>query len=100
MLIIPKKEDKLKSQLIDHVRILAWQNYKSNNSTDLTGLELYEVFNAEWKAHEIHKMTVSKIEKFIADLGYTIDELVENSKDYYVAKKAYKVKLEETHPDF
>jgi len=98
----PKKDDKVKTHLIDLLRILCWNQYKIDNPKNgMTGLALYEQFFSEWITNEVHQMTVAKIEKMISDLGYTLEELEQDAKDYYDAKKAYKsnVKVEVSHDD-
>ena len=40
----PNRNEKLASQIRDGLRILAWQEYKNDNKSELKGLELYEVF--------------------------------------------------------
>lgn len=80
---IPNRNDKLVSQIKDGLRILAWQEYKNQNESELKGLELYEVFKEEWNAHEIHKMNLAKLNKFIESLGYTPSDIAQIRGDYY-----------------
>lgn len=92
---IPKKDDKIRSELIDLVRIVAWQQYKVDNSnSDAKGLALYEQFKTEWELEDIHKMTTTKVQKFITDLGYSVEELRENAREYHEMQKAFKINTE------
>ncbi len=86
---IPNRNDKRASQIRDAIRILAWQEYKNANETELKGLELYELFKEEWTKHEIQKMDLNKLQKFIADLGYSQSDLVQIRGDYYRNKQQY-----------
>lgn len=86
---IPNRNDKLASQIRDSIRVLAWQEYKNDNKTELKGLELYELFKEEWNKHEIHKMDLNKLQKFIADLGYSQSDLVNIRGEYYRNKQSY-----------
>lgn len=87
---IPSKSDKLRSQLVDSLRILSWKQYKiDNKDSELKGLDLYELFNNEWKEHEIHKMNMTQLKKFIKELEYTDEELMNIRSEYYQARKDY-----------
>ena len=81
MINIPSKSDKQASQLRDALRILAWQTYKSENK--VSGLEGYEAFSAEWTAHEIQKLDLKGLQKFIRELGYTDTEMLQVRAEYY-----------------
>lgn len=80
---IPNRNVKLESQIKDGLRILAWQEYKNQNETELKGLELYEIFKEEWNAHEIQKMNLVKLQKYIADLGYSQSDIAQIRGNYY-----------------
>jgi len=101
-ILIQTKDQKTTSTLVDCFRILAWQYYKSSNKglkvegKAITGLELYELFKPDWLKHEIHKMDLAKIRKFIEEMGYTEDELMEIRSDYYEQKSNYQAKEEST----
>ncbi len=86
---IPNRNDKRASQIRDAIRILAWQEYKNANETELKGLDLYELFKEEWLAHEIQKMNINKLQKFITDLGYSETDLSGIRRDYYQNKSQY-----------
>jgi len=86
---IPNRNLKLASQIRDGLRILAWQEYKSDNKSDLKGLELYELFKEEWEKHEIQKMDLNKLQKYIADLGYSQSDLVHVRREYYQNKQGF-----------
>lgn len=90
---IPSKSEKRASELRDAVRLLAWDAYKIENS--LKGEDAfngYESFNDEWKLHEIHEWNLVQIEKFIKNLGYTADELMNMRQETYERKSAFKAK--------
>ena len=86
----PNRNEKLASQIRDGLRILAWQEYKNDNKSELKGLELYEVFKEEWEAHEIHKMNLNKLQKFISELGYSQSDIAQIRGDYYRSRNEYK----------
>lgn len=90
---IPSKSEKRASELRDAVRLLAWDAYKIENG--LKGQQAfdgYDSFNDEWKLHEIHEWNLVKIEKFIKDLGYAADELMNMRLETYERKSAFKAK--------
>jgi hypothetical protein len=78
---ILSKADKKLSQLKDGIRVLAWEQYKIDNR--VKGEEGYKFFEQEWLTHEIHKMDQAKFDKFIAGLGYTVDDLLAERNRYY-----------------
>jgi hypothetical protein len=78
---ILSKADKKLSQLKDGIRVLAWEQYKIDNR--VKGEEGYKIFEAEWLTHDIHKMDQAKFDKFIAGLGYTVDDLLAERNRYY-----------------
>lgn len=65
----------------DALRIMAWQVYKSENK--VRGLEGYEQFLEEWKEHEVHNMDLTKLNKLISGLGYSMNELANIRNEYY-----------------
>lgn len=92
-IFIPSKSQKQTSTLVDCFRILAWQYYKSSHKdSELKGLELYEEFKEGWQQHEIHKMDLPKVQKFIKEMGYSEEELLEIRSDYYEQKANYQPK--------
>ncbi|MDB9513919.1 hypothetical protein PN499_22215 [Kamptonema animale CS-326] len=84
-ILIPSKSEKNASQLRDALRILAWQQYKSDNP-EIKGLEGYEVFEAEWKIHDIQAMNEQELLKLIKDLGYSLADILKVRTDYYIAR--------------
>ncbi|MCT7965046.1 hypothetical protein NG799_01705 [Laspinema sp. D1] len=87
MIVIPSKSDKTRSTLVDAIRLIAWTQHKSANK--LQGQQAYEgypAFESEWKAHEIHLMDLKALKKFIKDLGYTEEELLEQRSQHYQRK--------------
>ncbi|VXD24357.1 hypothetical protein [Planktothrix paucivesiculata] len=101
-IVIQTKAQKTASTLVDCFRILAWQHYKSTNKglkiegKEVKGLELYEIFKANWVKHEIHKMDVAKIQKFIEEMGYSEEELLQIRADYRKQQANYQSKREST----
>ncbi|MEG4496993.1 hypothetical protein QUB05_07280 [Microcoleus sp. F10-C6] len=83
------KAEKEASTLRDAIRIMAWSQFKSENDTDLKGLDLYEVFKRDWDAYEIHSMLLPEIRVFIGKLGYSAEELMQIRSEYYANKKEY-----------
>lgn len=87
MIIIPSKSEKLQSMLVDALRIFAWKSHKSTNR--LTGKEAfaaYDEFQAEWRKHDIHLMSLAEVQAYIAELGYEESELLDNRSKYYELK--------------
>ena len=84
---IPCKSEKKASQLRDIFRILAWQQYKSDNP-EIKGLEGYAEFDVEWQEFPVHQMNEAELIKFGKDLGYGIADLLKIRTDYYQNKKA------------
>jgi hypothetical protein len=89
-------DEKYLSQLIDAIRLLAWEQFKldSRNDSQLKdkdALALYaEDFYPLWQNHEIHKMTKKQIVDMISKLGYSEAELFQKRNNYYEKKAAYK----------
>ncbi|MEG4084580.1 hypothetical protein [Microcoleus sp. POL10_C6] len=83
------KSEKEASNLRDAIRILAWSQFKTENDTDLKGLDLYEIFKKDWESYKIHSMALPEIHKFVSDLGYTTEELMQIRSEYYANKKEY-----------
>ncbi|MEG5043570.1 hypothetical protein [Microcoleus sp. B4-C1] len=82
------KTDKKRSLLIDALRILAWEEYRATNKESLKNLEYggYEVFEAEWKIHEIHQYTYPELVTFAKSLEFAENELL-NLRSIYYEKK-------------
>lgn len=78
---IPSKSEKQRSQLVDALRILAWQQYKSENQ--VSGKDAYKDFSVEWVDHEIHQNSFKDIQKLIKSLEYTELDLMELRNEYY-----------------
>jgi len=84
---IPSKSEKRASELRDAVRLLAWASYKTeNNLKGKQAFDGYEVFNEEWKEHEIQTMNLVELEKFIKSLGYTSEEVMAMREETYLRK--------------
>ncbi|MCT7971164.1 hypothetical protein [Laspinema olomoucense] len=87
MIIIPSKSEKTQSTLIDSLRILAWKQHKSNlKVTGPAAYSAYDEFDAEWRKHEIHLMSLAEVQAYIAELGYEEAELLDNRSRYYELK--------------
>lgn len=88
---IPSKTGKKRSLLLDALRILAWEDWRSVNKEDIKAKKLaysgYEIFEAEWKADDIQAMTYIELLDFIKGLDFSEGELVNMRANYY-AKKA------------
>ena len=81
MITIPSKQQKELSQIRDALRILAWQEYKVQNN--IGGLQAYQTFADEWTQHEIQNFDMKKLTKLVAELGYTLEELLAIRSEYY-----------------
>ena len=86
MITIPSKSDKQRSILIDAFRLMAWQQFKIDNKIDGkdAAYEAYQKqFGPEWEKHDIHKKDLPSLQKLIADLGYSEEELLEMRSKHY-----------------
>lgn len=94
---IPNRNDKVRSRLIDAFRILAWQEYKmENKESALKGLELYQKeFQPEWDKHEIHKMSLTELNKFCKEYGYSEQDLISVRGEFYRNRNQFKAQNEE-----
>jgi hypothetical protein len=87
---IPTKCESAISTLKDALRILCWQNFKeSNNLKGEEALLGYQEFSDLWKAHEIQKMELPQVYKFIESLGWDEEALMEIRREYYEKKAKY-----------
>ncbi|MCT7971162.1 hypothetical protein NG797_03715 [Laspinema sp. D5] len=101
MIVIPSKSDTLRSTLVDSTRIMAWTLYKSQNKlTGSDAFEGYKTFEEQWKEHEIHSMDLKKVQKYIKDLGYTEQELLQQRSQYYERKHQQNQKATPQNPKF
>ncbi|MEG4587233.1 hypothetical protein QUA54_18735 [Microcoleus sp. MOSTC5] len=82
------KTAKKRSLLLDALRILAWEEYRAVNKESLKDLSYggYEVFEAEWKVHEIHQYTYAEIVAFAESLEFAENELLSLRSNYYAKK--------------
>jgi hypothetical protein len=88
-IVIPNRNEKLKSQIIDAFRIEAWKSFKTNYEGNLKGLELYEEFKKEWEVFEIHKMTFAQLKKFMEKYEYTLSDIQQIRTEYYQQRNQY-----------
>jgi len=86
---IPTKTGKKCSILIDGLRILAWENFRSEYKEQLKDLEYggYQLFDNLWKEHEIHSFSYSEVVAYAKTLEFNEAELI-NLRNNYYAKKA------------
>ena len=103
----PSKSEKKTSLLVDALRIMAWEEYKSSNKDDLKDLEYggYQVFAAEWENEELHNFTYSELVDFCKAIEYTPIELLNYRSEYYAKKNAKSSKYptngkSESKPDY
>jgi len=82
------KSMKVKSILVDALRILAWQEYKATNKDALKDLEYggYSLFAEEWEQEEILKFDYRELQEFVTGLEYNVSELLAFRTDYYAKK--------------
>ena len=82
------KTAKKRSLLIDALRILAWEEYKSTNKEALKNLQYggYAVFDKEWQAEEIHNKGYEDLLAFAKSLEFTEAELLSIRSKYYAKK--------------
>jgi hypothetical protein len=62
---------------------MAWKQFKQEYRGDLTGLNLYAVFEEDWKKHEIQGWDYQKMSQFADELGYSAAELLKARNRYY-----------------
>jgi hypothetical protein len=87
MIIIPSKSEKLQSTLVDSLRIMAWKQHKSGLKLQgSAAYQAYDEFETEWKQHSIHLMDLAGVQAFIAELGYSEAELLQERSRYYELK--------------
>ena len=84
MINIPSKSDKQRTLILDAFRVLAWQQYKQEN--EVSGLEGYELFESEWKQHEVHQHDLTQLTQLATQLGYSLQNLTQIRQEYYEAK--------------
>jgi hypothetical protein len=87
------------SQLKDSLRILAWNEFKTNYKEEITKyksvLEFYQdVFDPLWSKSPISSMNLDEILKYIASLEYTPESLLEMRSKHYQGKADAKVRFE------
>ncbi|MEG4248730.1 hypothetical protein [Microcoleus sp. Pol10D4] len=89
-IVFPSKTGKKRSLLIDALRILAWEEFRAVNKEEYKNLEFrgYEVFEPEWKAHEIHDMTYLEVVALAKSLEFAENELLNLRSNYYAKKNS------------
>ncbi|MEG4084581.1 hypothetical protein [Microcoleus sp. POL10_C6] len=87
-IVFMSKTAKKRSLLLDALRILAWEEYKSTNKEALKNLEYggYSVFEAEWKEEKLHNNTYEELLAFAKSLEFTEVELLSIRSTYYSKK--------------
>lgn len=87
-IVFMSKTAKKRSLLLDALRILAWEEYKSTNKETLKDLQYggYAVFDAEWKDEKLHDMTYEELIAFAKSLEFTEVELLSIRSTYYAKK--------------
>lgn len=87
-IVFQSKTAKKRSLLLDALRILAWEEYKSTNKEALKDLQYggYAVFDAEWKEEKLHDMTYEELLAFAKSLEFTEVELLSIRSTYYAKK--------------
>ncbi|MEG3908684.1 hypothetical protein QT979_13470 [Microcoleus sp. w2-18bC1] len=88
-IVFMSKTAKKRSLLIDALRILAWEEYKSTNKEALKNLQYggYAVFDKEWQVDEIHGKGYEDLLAFAKSLEFSEAELLSIRSKYY-SKKA------------
>ncbi|MEG4396439.1 hypothetical protein [Microcoleus sp. BROC3] len=87
-IVFLSKTAKKRSLLLDALRILAWEEYKSTNKETLKNLQYggYAVFEAEWKEETLHNNTYEELLAFAKSLEFTEVELLSIRSTYYSKK--------------
>lgn len=95
-IVFPSKTGKKRSLLIDAFRILAWEEFRAVNKDEYKNLEFrgYEVFEVEWKAHDIHNMTYPEVVELAKSLEFAENELLNLRSNYYGKKKSSATKAQ------
>lgn len=89
-LTIPSKSIKKLTLLVDAVRILAWQEFKTTNKEALKDLEYggYVVFQVEWEQEALHKFTYLELCNYVQnELEYSLNEILNLRSEYYANKR-------------
>jgi hypothetical protein len=79
---VSRKDNEL-IRLKDCFRIMAWKQFKSDYQGDLSGLDLYAVFNEQWLKHEIHSKSYDDLVSLCEELGYEPGYLLKRRNRYY-----------------
>jgi len=89
-IVFLSKTAKKRSLLLDALRILAWEEYKSTNKETLKNLQYggYAVFEAEWKEETLHNNTYEELLAFAKSLEFTEVELLSIRTTYYSKKNS------------
>jgi hypothetical protein len=82
-IVFPSRAKRDEGRLRDCFRIMAWKQFKQEYRGDLTGLNLYAVFEEDWKKHEIQGWDYQKMSQFADELGYSAAELLKARNRYY-----------------
>ncbi|MEG4084874.1 hypothetical protein [Microcoleus sp. POL10_C6] len=87
-IVFMSKTAKKRSLLIDALRILAWEEYKSTNKEALKNLQYggYAVFDKEWQIDEIHGKGYEDLLAFAKSLEFSEAELLSIRSKYYAKK--------------
>ncbi|MEG5043571.1 hypothetical protein [Microcoleus sp. B4-C1] len=89
-IVFPSKTGKKRSLLIDAFRILAWEEFRAVTKDEYKSLEFrgYEIFELEWKAHEIHSFTYPEVVELAKSLEFAENEMLNLRSNYYAKKKS------------
>src|SRR4028118_2034586 len=79
---------KKRSILVDALRILAWEQFRSEYKEELKDLQYggYAVFDALWKEQEIHSQSYPEIVAYAITLEFSEGELINLRNNYYAKK--------------
>jgi hypothetical protein len=90
------KASKVCSQLRDGLRVIQWQQFKTDYKDYVgegkefaTNFELYAAFAEVWNAHPVQTMNVDEIKAFIDNLGYSLVDINQARSEYYERRNSY-----------
>jgi len=79
---------KKRSILVDALRILAWEQFRSEYKEELKDLEYggYAVFDSLWKEESLHNLSYSELIDYAKELEFSEAQLINLRNNYYAKK--------------
>lgn len=79
---------KKRSILVDALRILAWEQFRSEYKEELKDLEYggYAVFDSLWKEESLHNLSYPELIDYAKELEFSEAQLINLRNNYYAKK--------------